>query len=89
VAFETVCGVQLRVLCHERVAKHLGHDRSRHDRRAKRVTINDQRLRNAAARNAPLSVDQDIIGEGKPGRQIAETFNVHAATIYRLSEVAA
>jgi DNA invertase Pin-like site-specific DNA recombinase len=32
---------------------------------------------------------QRLISEGKPVRQIAETFNVHAATIYRLSEVAA
>jgi DNA invertase Pin-like site-specific DNA recombinase len=32
---------------------------------------------------------QRLINEGKPIRQIAETFNVHAATIYRLSEAAA
>jgi DNA invertase Pin-like site-specific DNA recombinase len=32
---------------------------------------------------------QRLISEGNPVRQIAETFNVHAATIYRLSEVAA
>jgi DNA invertase Pin-like site-specific DNA recombinase len=32
---------------------------------------------------------QRLISEGKPVRQIAGTFNVHAATIYRLSEVAA
>jgi DNA invertase Pin-like site-specific DNA recombinase len=32
---------------------------------------------------------QRLISEGKAVRQIAETFNVHAATIYRLSKVAA
>jgi DNA invertase Pin-like site-specific DNA recombinase len=32
---------------------------------------------------------QRLISEGKPVRQVAETFNVHAATLYRLSEVAA
>jgi DNA invertase Pin-like site-specific DNA recombinase len=32
---------------------------------------------------------QRLISEGKPVRQIAQTFKVHAATIYRLSEVAA
>lgn len=32
---------------------------------------------------------QRLVSEGKPVRQIAETFNVHAATIYRLSEAAA
>jgi len=32
---------------------------------------------------------RQLISEGKPVRQIAQTFNVHAATIYRLSEVAA
>ena len=32
---------------------------------------------------------QPLIREGKPVRQIAEIFNVHAATIYRLSAVTA
>lgn len=32
---------------------------------------------------------QRLISEGKSIRQIAETFNVHAATIYRLAAVAA
>jgi DNA invertase Pin-like site-specific DNA recombinase len=32
---------------------------------------------------------QRLISEGQPVRQIAQTFNVHAATIYRLAEVAA
>jgi DNA invertase Pin-like site-specific DNA recombinase len=31
---------------------------------------------------------QRFISEGKPVRQIAQTFNVHAATIYQLSQVA-
>lgn len=36
-----------------------------------------------------VKLAQRLISEGKSVRQIAETFNVHAATIYRLSAVAA
>jgi DNA invertase Pin-like site-specific DNA recombinase len=50
-------------------------------------TVSFGRPRKLEPEQAKLA--QRLISEGKSVRQIAETFNVHAATIYRLSEVAA
>jgi hypothetical protein len=61
VAFEPVSGVKARLLCHERVARHFGHDRRRRDRRAQSVAIDNPRLRKLAARNATLPIDQNMI----------------------------
>jgi DNA invertase Pin-like site-specific DNA recombinase len=60
--------------------------------KAGRVAARDRRVSFGRPRKLnpeQAKLAQRLISEGKPVRQIAETFNVHAATIYRLSEVAA
>jgi DNA invertase Pin-like site-specific DNA recombinase len=54
---------------------------------ARRRGVQFGRPRKLNAEEAKLA--QRLISEGQSVRQIAETFNVHAATIYRLVEVAA
>ena len=57
-------------------------DRTKAGRDAAREEVRFGRPRKLNPEQAQLA--QRLISEGKPVRQIAETFNVHAATIYRL-----
>jgi len=60
VAFKAVSRVKLRVFSHERIARHLSHDRRCRDRRDKNITADNRCLRKPAARDTTLPVDQNM-----------------------------